>query len=163
LILERKQELKDEAAAASPPPVVTASASGFSLSNPDRSFQLRIRGNIHADARFFVSDNVNGNDTFLLRRVRPSFEGGVGQKFSFRIMPDFAPSSVTLFDAYATYSHSTAFNVHVGKLKSPFDLERLASQTDLLFIERGYPTSLGPNRDVGVQFSGDVLGGKLTY
>lgn len=162
-LLERKQEIKDEAAAASPAPTVAAGASGFSLTSADRKFQLRIRANVQADGRFYISDNVEGNDTFLLRRVRPSFEGTVFEKFQFRIMPDFAPASVTLLDAYATYQHSAGFNLLFGKTKSPFDLERLVSQTDMLFIERGYPTSLAPNRDIGVQAFGDVLDGRLSY
>jgi phosphate-selective porin OprO and OprP len=164
-VLERKQEIRDEDAAtrAKAAPVLASGASGFSLTSGDKAFQLRLRGNIHADARFFINDNVSGNDTFLLRRVRPSFEGTLYQKFGFRIMPDLAGSTFSLLDGYATYNHSAAFNVLVGKSKTPFDLERLVSQTDLLFIERSYPTSLGPNRDIGVQIYGDVVGGKLTY
>lgn len=164
-ILERKLEIKDEAAtaAARTTPVVAAGAGGFSITSGDKKFQLRLRANIHADGRFFISDNVEGNDTFLIRRLRPSFEGTLAEKYGFRLMPDLAGSSFTLLDAYVTYAHSPAFNVLVGKTKTPFDLERLVSQTDLLFIERAYPTSLGPNRDLGVQLFGDVLGGKLTY
>lgn len=163
LVLERRQELKDEAAVSAPPPVVVAGASGFSLSPADRKFQLSIRANLQADARFFLSDNTNGNDTFLIRRLRPSFEGIVGERFGFRLMPDLAPATFNLLDAYVTYAHAPEFNVLVGKTKSPFDLERLASQTDLLFLERAYPTSLGPNRDLGVQVFGDFAGGALSY
>ncbi|MBA3848649.1 MAG: porin [Opitutus sp.] len=165
LVLERQQEIRQEAAdtAAKTAPVIAAGAGGFSLTSADRGFQLRIRANLHADARFFISDNVEGNDTFLIRRLRPSFEGTLGEKFGFRLMPDLAPATFQLLDAYATYAHSPALNFLVGKTKTPFDLERLVSQTDLLFIERAYPTSLGPNRDLGVQVFGDVLGGKLTY
>lgn len=163
LVLERKQEIKEEATAAAPPPVVAAAANGFSLTGADKKFQLRIRANLQADARFFVSDNVDGNDTFLIRRLRPSFEGTVYEKFGFRIMPDFAPSNFALLDAYVTYQHRPAFNLLVGKTKSPFDLERLVSQSEMLFIERAYPTSLGPNRDLGVQAFGDLAAGTITY
>jgi phosphate-selective porin OprO/OprP len=164
-VLERKQELKDEetAAAAARVAVVSAGASGFSLASSDKKFNLRLRGNVHADARFFVGDNVAGNDQFLLRRVRPSLEGTVAEKYSFRIMPDFAGSSFTLLDAYGSYKHSDALEILVGKTKAPFDLERLVSQTDLLFVERAYPTTLGPNRDIGVQVFGDLVGGRLSY
>ena len=37
-----------------------------------------------------------------------------------------------------------------GKFKVPVGLERLESATDIRFIERGFPTSLVPNRDLGV-------------
>ncbi len=143
-------------------PVITAGPGGFSLTSADKRYQLRIRGNIHADGRFYFGD-TSGTDTFLLRRVRPIIQGTVAEKFGFRIMPDFAGSSVTLLDANATYSHSPAFNVLIGKAKSPFDLERLVSQTDLLFIERAYPTTLGPNRDVGLQLYGDLFEQRLSY
>jgi phosphate-selective porin OprO/OprP len=163
LVLERKQELKDEAAAASPAPVVTTAPTGFAIASTDRKYRLRLWANAHADGRFYLGDNVEGNDTFLIRRLRLSFEGNLGEKFAFRLMPDFAPATFNLLEAYVTYQHSPAFNFLVGKTKSPFDLERLVSQTDMLFIERGYPTSLGPNRDIGVQLFGDVLDGRLTY
>ena len=165
LVLERKQEIRNEAAVAAAPTttVVAAGAAGFSLTSGDKKFQLRVRANVQADARFFVGDNINGNDTFLIRRLRPSFEGTLGEKFGFRLMPDLAPGTFNLLDAYVTYQHSPAFNVLVGKTKTPFDLERLVSQTDLLFLERAYPTALGPNRDLGVQVYGDVLDGRLTY
>ncbi|WP_442887700.1 OprO/OprP family phosphate-selective porin [Congregicoccus parvus] len=164
-VLERKQELRDEenAAAAARVPVVAAAASGFSITSGDKRFNLRLRGNVHADARFFIGDDIAGNDQFLLRRVRPSLEGTVAEKYSFRIMPDFAGSSFTLLDAYGSYKHSDALNILVGKTKAPFDFERLVSQTDLLFVERAYPTTLGPNRDIGVQVFGDLAGGRLSY
>jgi hypothetical protein len=40
--------------------------------------------------------------------VRPSLEGTIGGKFSFRAMPDLAGSTFTLLDAYATCKHSEA-------------------------------------------------------
>lgn len=165
LILERQQELRDEAAAtaAKNTPTVAAGPGGFSITSADRGFQLRIRANIQVDGRFFLGDQIEGNDTFLIRRLRPSFEGTLATKYAFRIMPDFAPSNFNLLDAYATYTHSPAFNLLVGKTKTPFDFERLVSQTDLLFIERAYPTSLGPNRDLGVQVFGELSEGHLSY
>jgi phosphate-selective porin OprO and OprP len=150
------------AAPASTAPVVSAGAGGFSLTAPDKSYQLRIRGNIQTDARVFLGDSP-GRDTFLVRRLRPIFQGTLANDFSYRVMPDFAPSTFNLLEAFGTYHHSPAFNLLVGKTKSPFDLERLVSQTDLLFIERAHPTTLGPNRDIGIQVYGDLLEGRLTY
>ncbi len=42
-------------------------------------------------------------------------------------------------------------------------LERLVSANDLKFIERGFPTILVPNRDLGVSLGGDVSGGAIQY
>lgn len=150
--------------AAAPRPVASAGPGGFRLTAPDQHFDLRIRANVQADLRLFFNDAPGlNNDTFLLRRVRPSFEGTVAEKFAFRIMPDFAPANVALLDAYAIYRPSPTVNLLVGKTKSPFDLERLVSQTELLFVELAYPTTLEPNRDVGVQLFGTVADGRLDY
>ena len=164
-VLERRQELKEEdaAAKAKAAPAVAAGAGGFSLTSADKGFQLRLRGLVQADSRFFINDTVPNNDTFLFRRVRPTFDGTFFKQFGFRVTPDFAGSSTQLIDAYVTYQYSPAFNVLIGKSKTPFDLERLVSGSNLLFLERTYPTSLAGNRDIGVQVFGDALDGRLTY
>lgn len=162
-ILSRQQELKEEAATAgsSRNAVVSAGAGGFSIGTSDRDYLLRLRANVQADGRFYLSDGAD--DTFLLRRVRPIVDITLAKDFSARIMPDFAGSSPTLVDAYATYSFSPQLNIQAGKFKAPFDIERLVSQTDLLFVERSYTTSLAPNRDVGIQVFGEIANGVLSY
>jgi hypothetical protein len=42
-------------------------------------------------------------------------------------------------------------------------LERLQSGSELLFVERGLPTNLVPNRDVGAQLFGDLFDGTISY
>lgn len=164
-VLERKQELADEEAAAKArsAPVSTIGASGFSWRSGDSNFLFRMRGNVQADARFFIDDTGAVNDSFLMRRVRPSFEGTVYGNYDFRVMPDFAGNSTTLLDAYADLRFSPYFGVLAGKTKSPFGLERLVSQTSLPFVERGLPTSLAPNRDIGLQAHGSLWGQRLDY
>ena len=54
---------------------------------------------------------------------------------------------------------SPAFAVRVGKFKPPVDLERLQSASDIVFAERALATNLAPNRDVGLQVSGDISSG----
>lgn len=162
-VLARQIELKEEAAAAAPAPVVSAGPAGFSLTSADKKYRLRLWANAQVDGRFFLGDNTNGNDTFLVRRLRLSFEGNLAEKFAFRLMSDFATSTFSLLDSYVTYQHSPELNFLFGKTKSPFDLERLVSQTDLLFVERGYTTSLGPNRDIGLQVFGDLAEGIVSY
>jgi phosphate-selective porin OprO/OprP len=61
-----------------------------------------------------------------------------------------------LFDAYTDVKVSPAFAVRVGKFKPPVDLERLQSAGDIVFAERALATNLAPNRDVGLQLSGDL-------
>jgi phosphate-selective porin OprO/OprP len=48
-------------------------------------------------------------------------------------------------------------------MKTPFGLERLQLESFTLFVERALPTDIVPNRDVGIQLSGDLGGGVFTY
>lgn len=165
-VLERKWELDQEQAAAKAKdaPVFTAGKDGFSLKSADGSYQLKIRGYLQGDGRFFADDKERGNpDTFLLRRVRPILEGTVGKYFDFRIMTDFGGGTATVQDAYLDAHPWTWGKLRVGKYKPPVGLERLQSGSELLFVERGLPTNLVPNRDVGVQLHGDVLDGAFSY
>jgi phosphate-selective porin OprO and OprP len=166
-VLQRRLEIKDEeaAAAASTTPIVTAGEKGFSLASKDGAFAFKLRGLIHADARDFQDDETLAAnvDTFLLRRVRPTIEGTVFGIYDFRFAPDFAGSRTVLQDAYIDARFSPKAKLRVGKFKQPFGLERLQSASDIRFIERALPTNLAPNRDVGVQLHGDVLGNRVNY
>jgi phosphate-selective porin OprO/OprP len=165
-VLERKLEIQDEAAkaAAASAPRLTISASRFQFGNPDNSNFVRIRGTLHADNRVFSGDSVPETaDTFILRRVRPTIEGTFGGIYDFKFMPDFAGGRSVVVDAYIAARFNPAAVVTVGKFKPPVGLERLQSSADLRFIERALPTALVPNRDLGVQFSGDFSGGAVSY
>jgi phosphate-selective porin OprO and OprP len=165
-VLDRKSELEKEQAAekAKTAGQATAGKDGFTLKSADGAFQLKIRGYIQLDGRFYSGDDERpANDTFLLRRIRPNIEGTLFKIFDFRIMPDFAQGQTVLFDGYLEGRFSPAFKVRAGKFKPPVGLERLQSATDTFFAERAFPTSLVPNRDVGVQLSGDLAGGGVNY
>ncbi len=165
-ILERKRELEDEAAQAKAKeaPIVRAGKDGFGLRSADGNFDLRLRGYVQADARFYQGGETDpAPDTFLMRRIRPIIEGSVFKQFGFRIMPDFGGGTATIQDAYVDGNFSPAFKVRAGKFKPPVGLERLQSGSELLFVERAFPTNLVPNRDVGLQLSGDVFDGAVNY
>lgn len=165
-ILERKEELDQEKAAEAAKQTAQAGAGkdGFFVKSADGNFLLKVRGYAQLDGRFWGNDEASPNvDTFLLRRVRPIFEGTVYKMFDFRIMPDFGEGKTVLQDAYMEARFTPWAKVRAGKYKVPFGLERLQSATDILFAERALPTNLVPNRDLGVQFSGDVLDGALSY
>lgn len=165
-ILDRKSELDKEAATekAKTASSVTSGKDGFSIKSADGAYVLKLRGYTQFDGRFYQADDQRpANDTFLLRRIRPIFEGTLFKIFDFRIMPDFAQGQTVLFDGYLEGRFSPAFRVRAGKFKPPIGLERLQSATDTFFIERAFPTALVPNRDLGVQLSGDLAGGGVTW
>ncbi len=165
-VLERKLEIQQEAvaAAAASAPRITVNASRFQIGNTDNSNFIRFRGTLHADSRVYGGDSVpETNDTFILRRVRPTIEGTFGGIYDFKFMPDFAGGRSVVVDAYAAARFNPGAVVTVGKFKPPVGLERLQSSADIRFIERGLPTNLVPNRDLGVQLSGDFGGGAFAY
>lgn len=165
-ILERKLELDKETSetTAKAQPVLSIGAKGVSMSSGDGNFQFRLKGYLQADSRWFIHDDGNATaDTFLIRRARPIFEGTFFKKFEFRIMPDLAPSSVTLEDAYINYKIRPELQIQAGKFKAPVGLERLQSATSLSFAERGFPTGLLPNRDLGVQVHGSLVKSTIDY
>lgn len=171
-VVERRLELERDTSSekSKTAPSISAGAGGFSLRSADTNFVLKLRGYVQADSRWFIDDHLDGNDTFLLRRVRPIFEGTVFDKYDFRVMLDFgsgASSSAAnngfVQDAYLNARFLPEFQLQFGKFKEPVGLERLQSGANLLFVERAYPTQLLPNRDVGVQAHGELFGGALSY
>lgn len=165
--LDREEAQQKALEKAKNTPILQAGENGFAFKSADSNFVLRVRGYVQADGRFYLNDDANnGNDTFLLRRVRPVFEGTVFRDFDFRLMPDFgngANSTNIIQDAYLEWKYWPFLKVRAGKYKPPVGLEMLQSDTDLLFAERGLPTDLVPQRDVGVQLSGDLLDGVISY
>jgi len=171
-VLERKWELeqektqeKEKEEAKNGAKVGVNSKEGFYIKSNNGQYTLRLKGLVQADARFFLKDDLNTiSDQFLVRRVRPIFEGTLTKYFDFRIMPDFGSGTITLQDAYADIKpFHQYFKIRGGKFKPPVGLERLQSASNLFSIERGLPTNLVPNRDIGFQLFGEFLEGTIQY
>ena len=164
-ILERKLENAEEEAAASAKSGATATAGerGFGIRSADGSFDLKLRLVAQLDGRFVVDPDPPFNDTFLLRRLRPTFEAQLGKYLAARLTPEFAGNSATVVDAYLDLKLTPLFVIRAGKVKGPVGLERLQSASNIAFIERAYPTELAPNRDIGVTLLGDYDGGVVSY
>src|SRR6266545_7498362 len=103
-ILDRKSELDKEASAelARSAPTMSSDGRGFTLQSADTNFVLKLRGLLQLDSRTYVNDGgINNNDTFLLRRARPIFEGTVFRDFDFLFVPEFGgTSSPSILEAY---------------------------------------------------------------
>jgi phosphate-selective porin OprO and OprP len=166
LEVQKEKQTPQEASAvkAKDVPIVKAGKEGFSLSSADGDFQLRLKGLVQGDSRWYLDDSAkNGTDTFLVRKARPILEGTVFRDFDFRLMPDFGNDSSTLFDAYVEWKYIPWLKVRVGKFKPPVGLEQLQEDQYTLFAERALPTDLVPNRDIGVQLRGDLWDGVVQY
>ena len=166
LVLERKLEITDEAAASAKETtaVVSAGPKGFSIRSADGKNTLRLRGTVHLDGRYVEGEDPTLSiDTFQATRVRPTLEGTFAGIYDFKIMPDFGQGRTVIQDAYLAARFNPASVLTVGKFKSPVGLERLQSANDIRWVQRGYPTSLAPNRDIGMQIGGDLGGGRFSY
>ncbi len=166
--LERKLEVDKEVATANAAklPKFEAGAEGFRISSADNKHQVRIRGALQTDGRFWVDDHGGSDravgtkagtgitDQFQVRQARVWLEGKFWDNLYFKIMPDFAASSNILPDAYLDYAYLSYASLSAGKQKTPISLERLQGDSDGMFLERAYPTYLANNRDVGIMLHG---------
>lgn len=165
-ILERKLELQQEdtAAKALVTPTVSLSEKGLAITSPEKAFDMKLRGTLQADYRGFFGDQQSPlADSFLWRRIRPTLEGTLGPLVVYRLTPEFAGDTATIVDAYVDLRFDPKYTLRVGKMKGPVGLERLQSASALELIERGYPTELAPNRDLGVQLQGEFAQGRANY
>ncbi|MEK6805570.1 MAG: porin [Pseudomonadota bacterium] len=167
-VLERKIENQQEEVdkKAREAPIVTAGEKGFGFKLPDGSFEFRLRGLLQSDARFFIGDSKTFNDGFILRRVEPTFELTFAKFIFFRLQPQFASDSsgnIGTADVYGELRFLPEFNVRAGKFKAPITLENLQSTAATPFIERGLPTELSANRDLGIQIQGALFNGTSNY
>src|SRR5690606_30675670 len=146
------------------PTRVSAGQDGFAIESGNGDFRLQIGLLLHADGRFAIDDDDERvTDTFALKRVRPYLRGRFSRRFEFFLNPDFAGGTLVVQDAYVDTVFTQAFRIRAGKAKTPFGLERLQSASGMLFFNRAFPTSLAPNRDLGIQLLGDLRGGLVSY
>ena len=164
-IAARKHELLEEEAIkrAKEAPRLSVDDGGFALTSADRSYVLKVRGQIQIDGRFFANnDTLQASDTFLVRRFRPSLDGTLFSFADFRFVPELAGTAQVL-DAYVDLHPRAWLRLRAGKMKPPVGLERLQSDADLPLLERALDQNLSAQRDVGVQLWGDVAGGVVQY
>jgi len=165
-VISRQLEIKEEAALVAAPttPKITLSDKGFTLASADAANSLKIRGLAQLDSRLFFNDGGGVvNNAFVLRRARLITEGLFAKIYSFQFVTEFGGSAVSILDANLGIAVNKALTFKIGKFKSPVGLELLQSDSWTFFNERSIVTNLVPNRDLGVQASGDVLNGTLNY
>jgi phosphate-selective porin OprO/OprP len=151
-------------AALPPPPEPTAGWKDYGFWITSRGFKLHIGAILQYDGRFFVDEGTDKHvDTFAFRSTRLDLGGTVFENWDFRFVPDFANSKLVVQDAYFDAHYSEELRLRFGKFKVPFGLERLQEERNTQFTERGLPTQISPNRDLGVQAFGDLGGGLVSY
>ncbi|HWA84684.1 MAG TPA: porin [Opitutus sp.] len=163
--LERKQpdQAAADATALKPAAKISVGDNGLTLASVDGASSLRLRGLVQLDSRNHLIRTTGAGDSFVLRRARIFAEGRFARNFTFQIVPEFAGSSPSLLDASVGVDLGHGMQVKAGKFKVPIGLELLQSDSWTFFDERALPTNLVPNRDLGLQFSGELSDGAVKY
>jgi phosphate-selective porin OprO/OprP len=163
-ILSTTLAAAQDTGASAPPPITAGWQDGFYVQSANGDYRVQFGVLMHLDVRFALADPAETvNDSFVVRRLRPSLRGRIARLFEFFLNPDFGLGTLVVQDAYVDTVFSQAFRLRCGKAKSPFGFERLQVVGNMLFFERASPTAIAPKRDVGVQVLGDTLGGRLSY
>ena len=116
-----------------------------------------VGGYMQLDGKLFVDDSADPQvDQIAFRSIRPELKGTVLDHYDVRVLTDFAQGKAQIQDAYVDVRYSELVKVRFGKFKVPFGLERLQRDIATTFVERGLPSLLTPNRDVGVQVFGEI-------
>jgi phosphate-selective porin OprO/OprP len=149
---------------------VTAGSNGFWIRSADSNFTMRLQGVGQFDGHDYRSFNPSQRDGFTIRRLRLIDSGTVFKDYDYFVQTDFgALNSATttnnslLQDAYVNIHYWPGLQFQAGKFKEPVGLEILPADASLWFIERGYPTELVPNRNVGFEVHGDLFNNTLSY
>jgi len=161
--LEQRLAAAEAQARAREAAAANAGEKGFGLRSADGTFEFKFRGLVQFDGRFFADDEQGLNDTWLLRRVEPTFELTVGKLGYMKIQPQFAGDAAGTSDVYGELRFDPAATLRFGKFKAPFGLENLQGAGALAFLERGYPTETGAGRDLGLQLQGELFAGTTSY
>jgi len=175
-IHELEQRLAADEAAAQTAPVPAAPAAspnaltgsfgtnGYSLQSPDGQNEIHFRGNLSVDGRYYSDAYTpETDDTFLIRKLRPTLEGTLWGDFDFRFMPDFGQGKSIIQDAWGDIRFEPWLVLQFGKFKAPVGLERLQLEQYSRFIEVSLPSDLLPYRDLGVKLGGVAGAGLLSY
>jgi phosphate-selective porin OprO and OprP len=151
-------------------PFITAGQEGFSLQSADTNFVLKLSGFAQVDGRDYISPAAGAKDTFYIRRMRAIASGSVYHDFEYYMQTDFGAGNTAtttndafLQDAYVNIHHWDGLQFQAGKFKEPVSMEVLPLDQYLWFLERGFPTQLAPNRDVGAEIHGSLWNGALIY
>ncbi len=140
---------------------------GFFLQSPDKSYVLRITGQIQTDYRAFLNSTDHTDvDEFLLRRARLGIEATLLEYYEFRLLPDFAGNSgsTLITDAYMNVHYCDELQVEVGKFKQPLSYEQLIQDRYVPTMERSMIDQLVPARDVGAMIHGrNLCGGRVDF
>ncbi|UCG81375.1 MAG: hypothetical protein JSV60_03610 [Desulfobacterales bacterium] len=142
-------------------PVFAFWKNDFFLSIPDENFWMKIRGNLHFDAKFY-GGNSNNPTHFDIRRARFDFQGMWYKYIYFRCQAEFADKPYAR-NFWADYKFRDWLHLRAGQMKPPFSTSWWTTDNNVHFLERGVSTPITPYFDRGFWIWGDVADNTLTW
>lgn len=114
---------------------------------------FKIRGRLHLDAFYCISEASEFSNGFNNRRARMGMEGKITDNWEGRIEVDFANGEITplYFMMHRSFEHGG--RLWIGQFKVPQGLNLLTSSNAITFIERSSPvTSIVPALRMGLAY-----------
>ena len=151
-------------ATSSAPAKVSVNDRGYAFSSADDATTLQFHVLFHLDARVFIHDGPGiVNNTLNLRRARLIADGTLAKRTSYQFVTEFGGSAVSILDANFGLRLTDTLQLKLGKFKTPIGLEVMQSDAATSFTERSILSGFLPNRDLGIQLGGTLLGSTLAY
>src|SRR6266568_157245 len=122
-------------------PTLSFGQSGFTMRSAENDFVVSLHGILQLDSRTYFDDGgILGNDGFVLRRLRPIFEGTVFRDFNFRLQPDVGGSN----------------GLGDDRMSTGVDFDDSKDVAGRLFFHPFLTSSLKPVKRLGVGIGGSI-------
>lgn len=119
----------------------------------DGAFKYWLDGRVNLDFATYRGAENRLPTGFEVRRARLGVKATVFTNWLAEVDLDFADNLVEIKDLWAGYAGFENTLIRLGNHKSPYSMESLTSSKNILFIERSYTDSWGPDRLLGLSIS----------
>jgi hypothetical protein len=139
--------------------IVTGYDEGLFFKSEDDAYKMKFNLLVQPRLQYRNLDQEGDSFGFVLQTARFSFGGNViNPKLKYKLETDFGRTytgTVKLLDYYLDYSFLEPFNIRIGQFKVPFSRQTLASEKDLLLMDRSIANQeFTLSRDLGLKIYG---------
>lgn len=138
---------------------------GVRFLSPDGRYRIEFHDLTQVDGRFFSPTGDPLVNNFVIPRQRFIFAGQVDKYFDFLASTQRGYGTFDIFDAFINFKFDPAFNIRMGRTKTPYTYEYYKiGEGDLIAPERSvFVGNLSPNRQIGTMAFGRVWDDRLEY
>ncbi|HEY3787625.1 MAG TPA: porin, partial [Urbifossiella sp.] len=144
---------------------------GLRFTSSDGLYKLEIHDLTQGEFRGFGETSPSSagqgglHDNFDIPRQRLYFAGSFDHYFDFYSVLNRGYGSLDVLDSYVNFKADSAFNVRMGRTKTPYGYEYYKiAEGDLIGPERSvFVGNLSPNRQIGMMAFGRLLNETVEY